>query len=214
MNHAKTLRIDIISDIVCPWCAIGFYRLNAALSQLQDEVSAEIVWHPFELNPKMVPEGENLRTHLANKYGTTLDQSIRARAMLTNLGAEVGFTFNYFDEMRMLNTHDCHRLLFWAQNSGLQTDLAKVMFAEFFGNRGNFSFQSLIKLVEQAGLNVEEAKQILDSSAFSLEIKDQQIKWRNMGIHGVPTMIFNNEKMLTGAQDVEVYAKVLRSFLD
>ncbi|ALU44904.1 DsbA family oxidoreductase [Pseudoalteromonas rubra] len=214
MDPIKPLKIDIISDPVCPWCAIGFYRLRQALNRVKGTLAVKISWHPFELNPTMAPQGENLRKHLAKKYGTTLEQSIRARKMLAELGKEVGFEFNYFDEMKMLNTHDCHRLLFWAKDSGLQTRLAEAMFEEFFSNRGDFSYERLLRLVAKLGLNSDEAKDILTRRAYSREVTEQQTKWRNMGIQAVPAVIFNNEKLFTGAQDVDTYQNVLEDYIN
>ena len=121
------LRIDIVSDVVCPWCIIGYKQLERALEE--SGIAARVHWHPFELNPHMADEGENLREHLAAKYGTSPEGSRKARARLTELGAQLGFTFNYADDMRMVNTFRAHQLLHWAEGEGRGHDLQMALFA-------------------------------------------------------------------------------------
>ncbi len=130
---ATTLRIDIVSDVVCPWCVIGFKQLERAIDE--SGVAAEIHWHPFELNPQMAEEGENLREHLAAKYGTTPEESRQARDRLTEMGEELGFTFSYAGDMRMVNTFRAHQLLHWAEVEGRGQDLQMALFAAFFTER-------------------------------------------------------------------------------
>lgn len=213
MMSETQLNIDIISDVVCPWCVIDYGRLKAALANVGTKFDVNIVWHPFELNPGMPKEGENLRQHLSKKYGTTLEDSIRARAMLTEEGKKVGFKFNYFDEMKMLNTHQCHQLLHWAKESGLQTPLAEAFFEHFFSNRGTFTEPELIQVVEKVGLNVTQATSILVNDLYSEEVKLIEEHWHQKGIHGVPLFIFNGEQALSGAQEVTTFERVLNQYL-
>ena len=131
----RPLRIDIVSDVVCPWCIIGYKQLEKALTETG--IAADIHWHPFELNPHMANEGENLRAHLAAKYGTTLEDSVKARARLKALGAELGFAFNYTDDMRMHNTSRAHQILYWANELGRMHDLKLALFEAFFTHREN-----------------------------------------------------------------------------
>ena len=207
------INIDIVSDVVCPWCVIGYGRLKAALANFYTKFDINIVWHPFELNPSMPKEGENLRQHLSKKYGTTLEGSIRARAMLTEEGRKVGFTFNYFDEMKMLNTHQCHQLLHWAKESDFQNQLAEAFFEHFFSNRGTFTEPELIHIVGKVGLNTEQAQSVLANNSCTEEVKLSEAHWHRNGIHGVPLFIFNSEKALSGAQEVATFENVLNQYL-
>lgn len=207
----KKLEIDIISDVVCPWCVIGFGRLQKAIEQLSNQIDVKINWHPFELNPSMSDTGENLRAHLAKKYGTTLEGSITARKVLTDLGQGVDFKFNYFDEMKMLNTHQCHQLLLWAKDSGKQTQLAMALFELFFTNKSEFTQEKLLEVVTGLGLNEKEAEHILQTNLFSQEVKRIENQWRQHGIQAVPAFIFNMQEILLGAQEVETFFTAINS---
>ncbi|WP_462175508.1 DsbA family oxidoreductase [Pseudoalteromonas gelatinilytica] len=213
MMSKAQIKIDIVSDVVCPWCVIGYGRLKAALANFHTKIDANIVWHPFELNPSMSKEGENLRQHLSEKYGTTLEGSIKARAMLTEEGKKVGFKFDYFDDMKMLNTHQCHQLLHWAKDSGLQNQLAETFFEHFFSNRGTFTESELIHLVEKVGLNSLQAMTVLANKSYSEEVKLTEEHWHQRGIHGVPLIIFNGEQALSGAQEIATFERVLNQYL-
>jgi len=207
----KELEIDIISDVVCPWCVIGFSRLQKAIEQLSNQIDVKINWHPFELNPSMSDTGENLRAHLAKKYGTTLEGSIKARKMLTDLGQDVDFKFNYFDEMKMLNTHQCHQLLLWAKGSGKQTQLAMALFELFFTNKSEFTQEKLLEVVTVLGLNEKEAEHILQTNLLSPDVKRIENQWRQQGIQAVPAFIFNKQEVLLGAQEVETFFTAINS---
>jgi len=207
----KELEIDIISDVVCPWCVIGFGRLQKAIEQLSNQIDVKINWHPFELNPSMSDTGENLRAHLAKKYGTTLEGSITARKVLTDLGQGVDFKFNYFDEMKMLNTHQCHQLLLWAKDSGKQTQLAMALFELFFTNKSEFTQEKLLEVVAVLGLNEKEAEHILQTNLFSEEVKRIENQWRQQGIQAVPAFVFNKQEVLLGAQEVETFFTAINS---
>jgi len=207
------LEVDIISDVVCPWCVIGFGRLQLALEQLKYKVDANITWHPFELNPAMPQSGENLRDHLAAKYGTTLEGSIKARTMLTGLGKEIGFDFNYFDDMKMLNTHQCHQLLLWAKGSGKQSELAMTLFELFFSKQGEFTQSSLLAVVENVGLNVQQATEVLVNNSRSEQVIGLERQWQQQGIQAVPAFIFNRQEIVTGAQDVESLVSLMNKLI-
>lgn len=207
-----TVKIDIVSDVVCPWCVIGYGRLKKAIANCASLLDVSIVWHPFELNPNMPLKGENLRSHLAQKYGTTLEGSIQARAMLTEEGKKVGFEFNYFDEMKMLNTHQCHQLLHWAKDSKLQNQLAEALFEHFFANKGTFTEEELVNIAEKVGLNAQQAQSILADNTYSEDVSSIEQQWHQKGIHAVPLFIFNGEHALSGAQDVETFDHLLKQF--
>lgn len=209
----RKIVIDILSDVVCPWCVIGYKRLLTAIRQLGLENDVVIRWHPFELNPRMPASGENLRQHLANKYGTTLNASIEARKRLAALGQEVGFKFNYFDEMKMLNTRKAHILLQWAADQGKQTELAEAIFSAYFLNREDISSaEVLLNSVKSIGLGPEAAHDVLQNSDYEEEVIDTERRWLSRGFQGVPVIIFDDKKILAGAQEISTYINTLKTF--
>lgn len=209
MSEDKTsVRVDIVSDVVCPWCAIGYYQLAAA--SRETGIALDIHWHPFELNPQMAPEGENLREHLAAKYGTTPEGSRKARANLTALGAELGFTFNYADDMRMYNTFVAHQLIDWAgeQEKAHETELA--LFKAFFTERRDVSdIDVLIDVALQVGLDAGAVRAVLKSGERAANVRLHEKNWTDRGVTGVPAMIFAERHLLTGAQGVANYVRIL-----
>lgn len=210
MSKSKPILIDILSDVVCPWCVIGYYRIRAVIKELGIDHRVNIRWHPFELNPSMVEEGENLRKHLAAKYGTTLNGSVEARKRLTELGEAVGFQFNYFDDMRMFNTRRAHLLLSWADGQGMQTSLAESFFSAYFSKQKDISDPDvLLDIVAKQGLDVRIAKDILANADSLAELIELEKKWLSGGFHGVPVVIINGEEILQGAQEINTYRQVL-----
>lgn len=204
----NTIQIDIVSDVVCPWCIIGFKQLDQALTQTG--LIADLRWHPFELNPDMPAEGQNLRDHLVGKYGISQAQSITARERLTALGAELGFTFNYSDDMRMVNTFKAHQLLDWAETQGLQHPLKLALFAAFFTDGKDVSREDvLIEITTSVGLDPQSARDVLASGAHAAPVRAQQQLWAGRGISGVPAMVFGGKYLLTGAQGAETYVRAL-----
>lgn len=203
------LQIDIVSDVVCPWCIVGFKQLEHAMAATG--LGAYVRWHPFELNPQMPPEGQNLREHLAEKYGTTPEQSRTARQRLTDLGAGLGFAFNYSDEMRMVNTFAAHQLLDWASEHNLQHPLKLALFAAFFTDGKDVSDPSVLaEIAGSVGLDAEEARKVIDSGSHAERTREKQRFWLEQGISGVPAMVFGGKYLVTGAQGVEGYMQVLR----
>lgn len=202
------MRVDIVSDVVCPWCAVGYYQLATAARETGTDL--EVHWHPFQLNPHVGPEGENLRDHLARKYGTTPEQSDAARERLTALGAEAGFTFNFTEDTRTWNTFDAHRLIGWAELSGRQheTKLA-LLKANFTDNRNVSDREVLTEIAGSVGLDGKEARAMLDSEAYVAELQAALEFWRGRGISGVPSMIFLGRHLVTGAQGIETYRSIL-----
>lgn len=206
----QKIKVDIVSDVVCPWCVIGYKRLELAINELGLKESVEINWQPFELNSHMPIEGENLRRHLANKYGTSLDESIKARVNLTNLGEEVDFKFDYFDDMKMVNTHDAHMLLQWSAQFDKQTNLKEALFSAFFGERKDISNrETLGEILKQVDLSDVDGLVYLDNSKAKAKLEQSQLHWRKLGIDSVPTVVFNMESAVTGAHSVENYKQVL-----
>lgn len=203
------LRIDIVSDVVCPWCVIGYHQLRHALAQT--DIAADIHWHPFELNPHIGGEGENLREHLAKKYGTSPEGSSMARDRLTAMGRELGFTFNYADDMRTYNTFRAHQLVKWASGQGRQHEMNMALFRAFFTDRKNVGDPAVLAATAAAiGLDRDEALAVLEDGRYAAEVRREQRFWSSQGIDGVPAIIFDSKHLATGAQGVATFASILR----
>lgn len=210
---AKTIQVDIVSDVVCPWCVVGFRQLGQALAQTG--MRAALRWHPFELNPQMPSEGENLRQHLMGKYGISETDSIAARKRLTDLGADLGFAFNFTDDMRMVNTFQAHQLLDWAEELGQQTQLKQALFAAYFSDGLDVSDpDTLDRIAGETGLDADAARQVLDSGERAERVRAHQQFWTQRGVSGVPTMIFAGKHAVSGAQGAENYARILTHLAD
>jgi len=211
---SEKIKIDIVSDVVCPWCTIGYKRLEKAISEMGVEDKVEIEWHPFELNPNMPVEGENVQEHIANKYGASLEDQKRSQQHMTEVGAELGFSFDYFDDMRMVNTRDAHILLEYAKENGKQTELKMRLVESFFSERKDVSTKEILKLaLKEVGLNVDEGMARLESDEARTEVKTKEAYWQNLGVSSVPTIVFNKKSAVTGAQPVSVFKEVLTEML-
>jgi len=212
-THPNKLQIDIVSDVVCPWCIIGYWQLAKALAATG--TAHEIHWHPFELNHDMPAEGQNLRDHLTKKYGTTNEQSEESRVRITEVGADVGFEFRFADDMRMHNTFNVHQLLHWADLQGRMHDLQHALFAAHFTSRRNLSDDSVLAdVAAEIGLERSEALAVLADQRFATYVRTAENAWLNKGISGVPAMIFNNRYLVTGAQGVENYTRILQQLAE
>lgn len=203
-----SIRVDIVSDVVCPWCVIGYRQLASAAEAR--EISLELYWHPFELNPGMAEEGENLREHLAAKYGTTAEDSRKARDRLTALGAALGFTFNYADGMRMWNTFRAHQLIDWAGDNGKGHDVKMALFAAFFTERRNVSdMDVLAEVAASVGLDRDAARTVLERGDRAAVVREKERFWTSRGITGVPAMVFQRQHLVVGAQGEAAYGQIL-----
>ena len=202
------IQVDIVSYVVCPWCIVGYRQLEQALTCVG--LGAYVRWHPFELNPMMPAEGQNLREHLAEKYGTTPEQSRIARDRLTALGAELGFTFNYRDDMRMVNTFAAHQLLDWAVEQNLQHPLKLTLFTAFFTDGRDVSDHGvLVDVATSVGLDGDAACAVLHSGSHADATRAHQRAWTDRGISAVPAVILGGKYLLSGAQGVDTYAQAL-----
>ena len=207
----KSIRIDIVSDVVCPWCIIGFKQLQRALGELGDEVESDLHWHPFELNPQMPPEGQDVREHLAQKYGTTTAQSHAARTRLTQIAESLGFEFRYSDAMRICNTFRAHQLLHWAGEQGKQTDLELSLFESYFSREENVDdLDVLVAAAGRAGLDEELARAVMTDGRYADGVREEQRFWLSKGIHAVPSFILDGRYLIPGAQDPDVFVAALR----
>lgn len=207
-KSSQTLRIDIVSDVVCPWCVIGYRQLAQALEATG--TAHEIHWHPFELNPGMPAEGQNLGEHLVEKYGTTPAQSEESRAAITAAGAALGFSFRFADDMRMHNTFNAHQLLHWASQHGRMHDLKQALFAAHFTNRRTLSdITVLADVASEVGLERAEALAVLEDQRFAADVRSAENAWVSQGIRSVPAIVFNGRQLASGAQGVENYTRML-----
>ena len=209
MNYSqKPLRIDIVSDVVCPWCVIGYRQLAEALEQTK--TPHEIHWHPFELNANMPSEGQNMREHIIEKYGSTKQESDASRVRLTDAGDEVGFEFNFNDDTRMHNTFNLHQLLHWADQQGRMHELKQALFAAHFTHNRNISdINVLADIAAETGLDRNEALAVLKDQRFAQEVREAEKHWQQQGIQSVPAIIFNERHLVSGAQGVDNYLSIL-----
>lgn len=211
----KPLRIDIVSDVVCPWCIIGYRQLAEALKKTDTEY--EIHWHPFELNPNMPSAGQNLREHIMEKYGSSKAESDASRISMTQAGSEVGFEFNFNDDTRMHNTFNLHQLLYWANQQGQKPmhDLKQALFSAHFTDGRNISDNNVLAdIAAQVGLNRSEALAVLENQRFAKEVRAEERHWQQQGIQSVPAMIFNERHLVSGAQGVENFTNILQQLAD
>ena len=210
----EKFKIDIVSDVVCPWCTIGFKRLEKAISELGIEDQLEIEWHPFELNPNMPSEGQNVTEHITEKYGSTVEQQVESQQRMSKVGNELGFTFDYFDDMRMVNTFEAHILLEYARAFNKQTELKMRLTTAFFSERKDVSNRDILKqALLDVGLNTEEGLAKLDNEEAQYKVRNKQRYWQNLGVSSVPTIIFNRKSAITGAQPVDTFKQVLSELL-
>jgi predicted DsbA family dithiol-disulfide isomerase len=210
----EKLKIDIVSDVVCPWCTVGYKRLEKAISELGIEDQIEIEWQPFELNPQMPAEGQNVDEHITEKYGSTAAQQKESKQRLVDAGNELGFTFDYFDDMRIVNTFDAHVLLEYAKKFDKQTALKMRLTASYFSERKDVSQREVLKqALLDVGLNAEEGMALLENEEARYEVRTQQGYWKNLGVNSVPTIVFNRKSAVTGAQPVDLFKKVLSELI-
>lgn len=209
-----TLRIDIVSDVMCPWCAIGYASLRQALTAMEDKIVADIHWQPFELNPDMPAEGQHLREHLAEKYGSSDEESRANRERITQMGANLGFTFNFRDEQRILNTFAAHQLLHWAAEEGKQTELKLALFSAYFRDGRDVSnADELCAIAAEVGLDGAAAATVLADGRYANIIRATEQQWQEMGIRSVPAVILNQKYLVSGAQPPESYVKALTEIM-
>lgn len=207
------LKLDFVSDISCPWCAIGLSALEQALDKLQGEVSTELHFQPFELNPHMPAGGQDMGEHLAQKYGSTPEQQAQIRETIRQRGADVGFSFNRSGRGRIYNTFNAHRLLHWAgqEGSAKQLALKKALLRSCHGASENMESPAvLLTAVQAAGLDQQRARAILASDEFAAEVREREAFYIEQGIHAVPAVIINERHLISGGQAPTVYEQALR----
>jgi len=211
----KHLKLDIVSDISCPWCIIGYQALHQALTKLAPAISVDITWQPFELNPHMPKVGQEITEHLTEKYGISVEQSEQNREMIKQRGLALGYEFGNRGGGRIYNTFDAHRLLHWAKEYDKQTELKLALFDLYFKQNGNPSdHQQLLAVAKSVGLDSEIAKKILTSNKYEQDIRQLQSKYQSAGISSVPAVIVNNKHLISGGQPVDFFEKALNKIAE
>ena len=214
---AVPLRIDIVSDVVCPWCIIGLKQVEQALTLVDQDIAAETHWHPFQLNPHMPPEGEDTAEHIARKYGSTPEQSRANRSRLSNIGDSVGFAFDYGDGMRIYNTFKAHKLLtIFGSERGwrAQTALKMALFTAYFQDRRDVSdTEVLCDIAEAQGMDRAVVLAWINDAALTETVRAEMEHWIDQNITGVPAIIFDQKYMVPGAQSAETFADLINKVL-
>ncbi|WP_010216427.1 DsbA family oxidoreductase [Sphingomonas sp. PAMC 26621] len=205
------MKIDFVSNVSCPWCIIGLRGLEEALARTGDLVTADITFQPFELNPGMGKDGQNIREHVAEKYGSTPEQSAASRTMIRDRAAELGFSMQMSETSRIYNTFDAHRLLHWAHIEGKQAALKNALFVAYFTDQQDPSDHDvLIATAAEAGLDPVRAAAILSSSEFADEVRTAEQLWQSRGISAVPAVVINDRYLISGGQPPEAFERALR----
>lgn len=211
MAKPTKLKIDFVSDVVCPWCAIGLKSLQQALQRLDGEVLADLHFQPFELNPQMGPEGENVAEHLAHKYGSTPEQMAKNQESIRQRGASLGFVFDMDRRSRIYNTFDAHRLLHWADLEGKQAELKLALLETYFSKGENVGAHDVLtRVADEVGLDAAEARKVLAENRYADEVRQQEQFFQAQGIRAVPSVIINGKYLVQGGQPPEVFEQTLR----
>lgn len=207
------MKIDFVSDVSCPWCAIGLQSLLQAARRLGDEVPLELHFQPFELNPQMAPEGQEIVEHLTEKYRISPEQVAQNTEAIRQRGAALGFDFRMGARSRIYNTFDAHRLLHWAglQGSSRQLALKQGLLSAYFTQGENpGAHEVLLRVAAEAGLDVDAARQVLQGDAYAAEVREAEQHYQAAGIHSVPAVIINDKHLISGGQPPEVFERALR----
>ena len=211
---ADKIKIDIVSDVVCPWCTVGYKRLEKAITELGIQDKVEIEWQPFELNPTMPADGQNLNEHMMEKYRMSPEQLKQTQQHMVNAANDVDFDFNFDDKSLMVNTFEAHILLEYAKGFGKQTELKMQLMKAYFSEGKDVSDKNILKqALVDVGLNAEEALSKLNDEKAIEEVRTKQDYWKGMGISSVPTIVFNRKNAVTGAQPVNALKKFISEML-
>lgn len=207
----NTLQIDIVSDIACPWCAIGYARLEQAMATLADDMAFNIEWHPFELNPDGASDGEHILQALSRKYGRTPAEMKAQQGSMMDIAAGLGLNFRKLQERHTRNTFDAHRLVAWAGEQGHQTVLKSAFFDAYFGHAENVSDPDiLVRCVDSVGLDGSRAREILASDDYAKTVREDEARYQQAGVSAVPAFIINQQYMISGAQEPDTLVQTFR----
>jgi predicted DsbA family dithiol-disulfide isomerase len=209
-SQLPEIRVDLVSDIVCPWCIVGFKQFEQALQRLEGELVVDLHWHPFELNPLMPDEGQDLREHIQEKYGSTRERSDAARSRLRELGDSVGFSFNFQDGMRIYNTFRAHQLIRHAEEHEKQAEMELALFESYFTKGEDVSdVGTLAAVAARVGLDEAEARTALLDGRYAEPVRERQRFWIQNGIQAVPSFVLDRRFLIPGAQDPDVFVAAL-----
>jgi predicted DsbA family dithiol-disulfide isomerase len=210
MTQPAQIQIDIVSDVVCPWCVIGYRQLERAIGALSGKAEVSVRWHPFELAPDMPAEGKAVADYSRERYGATPEQGRANRDRLTGIGETLGIDFRFSEKSRIYNTFNAHRLLSWAGEQGKQTALKLALFNAYFTTQANVSDEDvLLDTAESVGLDRAEAAAILASDRYAAQVRAEEEYWRDQNVTGVPAFVVNGKYMIPGAQDAGTFVQVL-----
>jgi predicted DsbA family dithiol-disulfide isomerase len=203
------MKIEFVSDVACPWCAVGLASLERALERIGEDIAVELRFEPFELNPTLGPEGSDAAEYLRAKYGLSAEQLARNRENIRRRGAEVGFTFG--ERTRVWNTFDAHRLLYWAGLEGRQRELKHALLEAYHGEgRNPGAHDVLVELAGRVGLDPARAAAILAGDIYGAEVRAREAHWQSLGVHAVPSLIVDDRHLIQGGQPPEVFEQALR----
>lgn len=206
----SNIQIDIVSDIACPWCAIGYARLERAMSQLADRHEFAVEWHAFELNPDLAGQGEPILPALARKYGRSEQEMRATQDQMMTIARDLGLNFEKMQERFTCNTFDAHRLLKWAGEQGRQTVMKQALFDAYFGRAEDVSRPDvLLRCVESAGLDSGEAQAVLASGRYADEVRQDEARYQQAGVSAVPAFIINGKYLISGAQEPDTLVQAL-----
>lgn len=208
MGH---LTIDIVSDIACPWCAIGYARLQQAMDALADEMTFDVRWHAFELNPDPTGDGQPILEALARKYGRSEADMEAAQADMMRIASGLGLNFSRMQERFTRNTFDGHRLVKWAAEHGKQTEMKLALFDAYFGHAENIADPDVLRSrAESIGLDGQEANDVLASDRYGEAVREDEAYWQQAGVSAVPAFVLNRRYMVPGAQEPDTLVQYLR----
>ena len=203
------MKLQFVSDVACPWCAIGLNSLEIALKRIGDDAAVDLEVEPFELNPDMPPEGEDVLEYVGRKYGSSAAELSARHALIRERGAAVGFTFG--QRTRIWNTFEAHRLLHWAGLEGRKRELKHALLAAYHTRGENpGSREVLLRVATEVGLDVERARVVLDSGEYGAEVRERIRHWQQLGIHSVPSIVVDGRYLIQGGQPPEAFEQALR----
>lgn len=208
---SSNLHIDIVSDIACPWCAIGYARLEQAMETLAGEIQLDVEWHAFELNPDPDSKPQPILQALSRKYGRSEKEMEAAQANMIEIATGLGLNFSKMQQRYTANTFNGHRLVKWAAEQGKQTEMKQALFDAYFGHAENVGdTEVLLRCVQSVGLDVEAARQVLESDAYVDAVRSDEARYQQAGVSSVPAFIVNNQYLISGAQESAYLVEALR----
>lgn len=207
----QAVKIDIVSDIACPWCAIGYARLEEAMQELKEDMTFDVQWHAFELNPDPSADGEPILQALSRKYGRSVEEMEQIQGQMQEIAEGLGLNFSALQHRHTRNTFDCHRLVKWAGEQGKQTAMKQTLFEAYFGEDADITNPDVLATrVEAIGLDGQKAKDLLASDEYVQAVRNEEARWQQAGISSVPAFVINERYLISGAQESQTLVKALQ----